>query len=50
VIISNLDSLYSSETGVNPGMRSSESTYLNELKVRKPLVASISQRSEDFTT
>ncbi len=46
--ISNPDSLSSSETGVNSGIRSSKSTYLNELDVRKPLVESISQRSEEL--
>jgi hypothetical protein len=47
--ISNPDSLSSSETGVNPGIRSYEkSTYLNELDVRKQLVVSISQRREEL--
>jgi hypothetical protein len=48
VTISNADSLSSSETGVNPGIKSGKSTYLNELDVRKPLVVSISQRSEEL--
>jgi hypothetical protein len=42
------DSLSSSKTGVNPGIRSWKSTHLNELNVRKPLVVSISQRSEEL--
>jgi hypothetical protein len=45
---SNPDYLSSSETGVNSGTRSWKSTYLNELDVRKPLVVSISQRSEEL--
>ncbi len=45
--ISNHDSLSSSETRVNRGMRS-WSTYLLELDFRNPLVASISQRSEEL--
>ncbi len=44
VTISNPDSLSSSETGFNSGIRSWKSNYLNELDVRKPLVVSISQR------
>jgi hypothetical protein len=48
VTISNPDSLSSSETGVNPGIRSWKNTYLNELDVRKPLVQSISQKSEEL--
>jgi hypothetical protein len=47
VTISNPDSFSSRETGVNPGIRSRKVTYLNELDVRKPLVVSISQRSEE---
>ncbi len=46
--ILNPDSLSRSETWVNPGIRSWKSTYLNELAVRKPLVVSISQRSEEL--
>jgi hypothetical protein len=48
VTISNHDSLPSSEIGVNLGIRSWKSTYLNELNVRKPLVVSISQSSEEL--
>jgi hypothetical protein len=46
VTISNPKSLSSTETRINPEIRSSKYTYLNELDVRKPLVVSISQRSE----
>ncbi len=46
--ISNPDLLSSIETGVNPGIRSWKSTYLNEIDVRKPLVVSISQKSEEL--
>ncbi len=46
--ISNPDSLSCSGTGVNPGIRSRKSTYLNELDVRKPLVVSNSRRSEEL--
>jgi hypothetical protein len=45
---SNLDPLPSSVTGVNLGIRSCKSTYLNELDVRKPLVVSLSQRNEEM--
>jgi hypothetical protein len=45
VTISSPDWLSNSETGVNPGRRS---TNLNELDVRKPLVVSLSQRSEEL--
>ncbi len=48
VTISNLDLRSSSETWVNPGKRSEKSTHLNELVLRKPLVVSISQRSEEL--
>ncbi len=48
VAISNSESLFSSETGVNSGTRSWKNTWLNELYVRKPLVVSISQRSEEL--
>jgi hypothetical protein len=48
VTISNPDSLSGSATGVNPGKRSWRSTYLNELDVRKPMMVSISQRSEEL--
>ncbi len=46
VTISHPDSLSSSETGVNPGIRSWKYTCLNELDARKPLVVSISQTSK----
>jgi hypothetical protein len=47
VTISNPDSLSSSETGVNPGIKSEKkSPYLIGLDVRQPLVVSNSQRSE----
>jgi hypothetical protein len=46
--ISNPDSLSSSETGVNPGIKAVKSAYLHELDVRKPLVVTISQRSEEL--
>jgi hypothetical protein len=36
--ISNPNSLFSSETGVNPWMRSGKSSYLNDLDVNKPFV------------
>jgi hypothetical protein len=42
------ESPFSSEAGVNPGIRSRKSTYLIQLDVRKPLVVSISQRSEEL--
>ncbi len=45
---SNTGLLSSSETRVNPGIRSWKSTYQNELDDRKPLVVSISQRSEEL--
>ncbi len=48
VTISNPDSPSSSETGVNPGIMSWKSTCLIELDVRKPLVVSMSQRSEEM--
>jgi hypothetical protein len=44
---SNLESLSSSETEVNPAREVEESTYMNVLDVRKPLVFSISQGSEE---
>ncbi len=47
VTTSNPDLLSSSEKGVNPEIRIWKSTYLNELDARKPLVLSISQRSEE---
>jgi hypothetical protein len=34
--------------GVNSGIRKQKSTYLNELDVRKPLMVSMSQRSEEL--
>jgi hypothetical protein len=46
--IRNPDLLSSSGTGVNPGIRSWKSTCLIELDVRKPLVVSISQKSEEL--
>jgi hypothetical protein len=46
VAILNPNLLPSKEYGVNPGRRSSKSTYLNKLEVRKPLVPSISHRRE----
>jgi hypothetical protein len=47
VKISNLHLLSSSETGVNPVIISlKKKTYLIEVDVIKPLVVSISQRSE----
>jgi hypothetical protein len=48
VTISNPDSRSSSETGVNPGIKSQKCTYLNELDDRKPSAESISQRSEQL--
>jgi hypothetical protein len=48
VTISNPESLSSSKTWVNPGIRAEQSTYLNKLNFRKPLVASILQRSEEL--
>jgi hypothetical protein len=42
------DLLSSSKTGVNSGIRNWKSTFLIELDVRKPLVESISQRSEEL--
>jgi hypothetical protein len=48
VTISNPDSLSNSETGVNPRIISGKCTHLNELDVRKPLVVSISKRSEEL--
>jgi hypothetical protein len=48
VTISNPNSLSISERGVRPGKRSWKSAYLVELDVRKPLVASISQRSKEL--
>jgi hypothetical protein len=48
VTISNPDLLCSSETGVNPGIRSDKGTYLNEHDVRKALVVTVSQRSEEL--
>jgi hypothetical protein len=38
----------SSKTGVNPGIRGRKNTYLIEPDVRKPLVESISHRSEEL--
>jgi hypothetical protein len=46
--IPNHDSLSSTETEVNLGMRSQKSTYLNELDVRKPFVVSIPRSSEEL--
>jgi hypothetical protein len=46
--ISNPNLLSSSGAGVNSGIRSWKSTYQNELNVRKPLVVSISQSSEEL--
>jgi hypothetical protein len=40
VIISNPDWLSSSETEVNPRIRSWKGTYMNELEIRKPFVES----------
>jgi hypothetical protein len=48
VTISNLDLLLSSEVGVNAGIISCKNTDLIELEVRKSLVVSISQRSEEL--
>jgi hypothetical protein len=48
VKISNPYSFSSSETGVDLGIRSWNSTYPNELDVGKQLVVSISQRSEEL--
>jgi hypothetical protein len=48
VTISNLGLLSSSETVVNLGIKSWKSSYLIELDVRKPLVVSISQTSEEL--
>jgi hypothetical protein len=48
VTISNPCLLSSSETDVNPGIRSWKSTSLYELHVTKPLVVSISQSSEEL--
>jgi hypothetical protein len=48
VAISNYDLLYSRETGIYSGSRSWKSTNLMELDARKPLVLSISQRSEEL--
>jgi hypothetical protein len=48
VTISNPVPLSGSETGVNLGIRSWKSAYLNELDVRKSLVVSILQRSEEL--
>jgi hypothetical protein len=49
VTISNPHLLPSGEPGVNLGIRSWKSTRLIELDVRKPLVISISERSEELT-
>jgi hypothetical protein len=48
VTFSNPYSLSRSQTGVNPGIRSWRNNYLIELDVWKPLVVSISQRSEEL--
>jgi hypothetical protein len=48
VTVSSPDSLFSCEAGANPGIRRWKSTYLNELDVRKPLVVSVSERSEEL--
>ncbi len=48
ITISNLDLFSSSETGVNPAIRSWKITFLIEHDVRKPLLVSISQRSEEL--
>jgi hypothetical protein len=47
VTISNPDTLLSSETGVNSGIKAEKSTYLNELDDRKPLVVSVLQRNKE---
>jgi hypothetical protein len=44
----NPDLLSNRETGVNPEIRTEKSTDLNELDVRKLLMISISQRSEEL--
>ncbi len=44
VTISNPDSLSSSETGINPGIKTAKSTDLNLLDAIKPLVVSTSQK------
>jgi hypothetical protein len=48
VKIANPNSLFSCETGINPGIRSWKSTHLNELNVRKPSTGFISQKSEEL--
>jgi hypothetical protein len=48
VTISNPDSLLSSDTWVNPGIRSRKSKELIELNLRKPLVVVISRSSEEL--
>jgi hypothetical protein len=48
VTIPNPDLFSSSETEVNRGIRRRKSTHLDELDFRKPLVVSISQRSEEL--
>jgi hypothetical protein len=48
VTISNPDLVSSSDTGVKSGIRNWKSTYLIELDVRKPLVVSIFQKSEEL--
>jgi hypothetical protein len=48
VTISNPDSISSSERGITSGIKTEESTYLNELYARKPLVVFISQRRKEL--
>jgi hypothetical protein len=48
VTISNPDSLFSCETGANPGIRSWKGTYFIELNVRKPSMVSLLQKSEEL--
>jgi hypothetical protein len=45
---SNHDSLSSCTTGIIQKQEAEKSTHLNELKVRKPFVESISQGSEEL--
>ncbi len=48
VYFSEDDSLFSSETWVNAGIRSQKSVCLNEINVRKPFATYVSQMSEVF--
>jgi hypothetical protein len=51
VAILNPNSIFNSETGVNSGIRSLNNHFsdsLIELEVRKPLMVSISQKSEEL--